>query len=176
MNHIVGESATSRDPLAELLALVPARGRVLVAGLGDGRELAAASRLRYAAEGFDVAEEKVRAVALLAPAAKVWRADVRLLSVPRESYDGVFARGLFAQLDPPGCQRALGSFFATLRPGGALFAAIRAADEAELGADGVYRYPRPEFASLLRQSGFQILAEGRPLADSEQIGYLARRI
>jgi SAM-dependent methyltransferase len=137
--------------------------RILVAGCGTGLDLAYFARLGFKAEGFDPSEENVQ-TARKNSGCEVWRADPMLLSLARETYDGIWAHGTLIPLPPHGCQRVMGSFFAALKPGGILFVSTEGS------------YTRDEFASLVRQSGFGILIEGSEAANPKRFAFVARRV
>jgi hypothetical protein len=96
--------------------------------------------------------------------------NLMLTNFAKEQLDGIWAHQLMNVLPKPGCQRAMAIFFAALKPKGILFISIdtEMAQARELTAS--------DFASLVRQSGFQLLSQGQNLQKPAQIGFLARRI
>lgn len=169
--------------LREFCGRLPAGGRVLDAACGAGRDLRYLKEAGFRAEGFDASPAMVE-LARRHSGANVWRADMLLLSLPRESYDGIWANRALIHLPPAGCQRVMASFFSALRPGGILFVSIEAgegelrdrADDPSGPARWIYRYRMEDFASLLRQSGFQPLLVGAQVGAPERVGLLSRRI
>jgi hypothetical protein len=86
--------------------------------------------------------------------------DLRLLSLKRESYDGVWAGSALASHAIEDAQRVIATFFQALRPaGGMLFAA--------------HSFPEPAFASLLRQNGFSIQLSGQ---NKDRLAVVSQRI
>lgn len=74
--------------------------------------------------------------------------DLRLLSLKRESFDGIWAGTAFGTFPIEDAQRIIASFFQALRPRtGVLFAA--------------HQFPETAFASMIRQNGFQPLLQGQ---------------
>ncbi len=78
--------------IAELLATLPSRGRVLDIGCGCGipvaRDLTAAG---HAVTGVDVSEVQIQRARRLVPDATFVRADATALQLPPRSYDAVIA-------------------------------------------------------------------------------------
>lgn len=169
--------------LREFCGRLPAGGRVLDAACGTGRDLRYFLKAGFQAEGFDASQAMVD-LARRNSGAKVWQADLLLLSLAREGYDGVWANRALIHLPPAGCQRVMASFFAALRPGGILFVSSEAGegqipdrkDDPSGPARWIYRYPADDFASLIRQSGFRLLLIGNEVGAVERVGFLASRI
>jgi SAM-dependent methyltransferase len=177
---------SDRAALTEFARLLKPGARVLDAGCGFGRDLATLSALGLAAEGLDRSPSMLELAREQAPGARVWLADLRLLSLEKESLDGVWCNGVLSHLDATGCRRALASFFHAIRSQGILFVSLQTADrETRLEdrrddpagpARELFRYPAPEVASLIRQSGFTLLAQGQDLSRPDRVGFLARRL
>ncbi|MEI4927470.1 class I SAM-dependent methyltransferase, partial [Klebsiella pneumoniae] len=81
---------------------------------GYGRDLQVFSDMGFQAEGFDASEKMVTLARSNLPDGKtrIWQADFRFLSLPRETYDGIWANQSLIHLSPVLCQRAVQSFFA----------------------------------------------------------------
>lgn len=171
------------DALREFTSRLPAGGKVLDAGCGTGRDLQFFHRHGFAAEGVD-GSEKMVTFARETSGCKVWQADLMLLSVPKEHYDGIWAHRSFLHLPPNGCLRVMGSFFATIKSGGHLFMSIEEGsgetedrtDDPQGPSRKIYRYGEDDFASLLRQSGFQVLSQGRGLKEKSRLAFMTRRL
>ncbi len=172
--------------LQEFCRRLPAGGRVLDAGCGTGRDLRYFNRAGFAAEGFDVSPAMVE-LAGASAGTRVWTADLRLVSLARETYDGVWANRSLIHLRAPECQRAMASFFAALKPGGTLFVSLEAGEtEGETRLDRtddptgpsrmIYLYRPDDFASLIRQNGFRVELTGGELGAPDRVGFIARRI
>ena len=88
--------------------------------------------------------------------------DLRLLSLKKESFDGIWSHLTLGHLSIDECHRVLGSFFLGLKPQtGILFISIAQTT-----------HPENAFLSLLRQSGFQLLEKGK---SPNNLGFLLRR-
>jgi len=177
-------------PIKEFVSRLPSGARVLDAACGAGRDLSYFANQGFQAEGFDACPELVQ-YASEKSQSKVWQADLLLLSLPKESYDGIWANRCLIHMNPPGCQRTLASFFAALKPKGILYVSIEVGepaegepneiiqdrtDDAQGPARHIFRYRADDFASLIRQSGFQLLAQGRELESTNKRGFIARRL
>ena len=89
--------------------------------------------------------------------------DIRFLTLPLESYDGIWAHRSLAELPNVGCQRLFALFFSALKPRGSLFVSTE-------------KYSEDDFSSLIRQHGFQILSVGRNPERAEERGFLCQRL
>ena len=176
-------SRLDRDALQAFSHRVLPQGRVLDAGCGSGRDLRELIQAGFQAEGVDFSPAMVE-IARTYSSAPVACSDLQMLSLKRENLDGIWAHRVLIHLPPPSVQRVMGTFFAALKPGGILFTSIEEGqgteedrfDDPNGPARRFYLYPSNEFASLLRQSGFQLLAQGKNLEASRQIGFIARRL
>lgn len=171
-----------REALREFSRRLPKGARVLDAGCGSGKDLEFFAASGYSAEGFDPDPANVKTAAERA-GVKTWRSDFLFLSLPRETYDGIWSNRSMLPLSATGWQRILATFFQGLKKGGFLFVSIEEPATARVtdptagpDEDGLYRWPKDDFASLIRQSGFRLLAEGRNLEHPNRIGFIAERI
>jgi 2-polyprenyl-3-methyl-5-hydroxy-6-metoxy-1,4-benzoquinol methylase len=165
---------------------LPPHARVLDAGCGAGYAM---QWLRdqggCEVEGVD-ASEKLIGLARTRGLTASCR-DLRLLSVPRESFDGIWCSRTLPHLTIDECQRALASFFQALKPRtGMLFASfIEGTGERSepFTHDGApmrtfHFFTENAFLSLLRQSGFSLVARGErkdPASGERWIAVVARR-
>lgn len=155
MNPDISREASG--PVREFTALLPQGAQVLDAAGRPGGEFEKFQRL-----GFQV--ELIESSSLL------------LSRLQKEFYDGIWAHQLVRALPKHLCQRVMATFFATLKPRGVLFVSILENTTLEDSVAVPYRYRAGDFASLIRQSGFQVLSEGRSVQEPSHIGFLARRI
>jgi SAM-dependent methyltransferase len=154
------------DALKTFSGRLPAGARILAVGCGSGMELVYFRKAGFEPEAIDPDPAKVE-LAAKNSGCKVWRADPMLLSLPKESYDAIWANRSLIGLPPHGCQRVMGSFFAAIKSRGHLFVSI----DVSTG-----QYSAGDFASLIRQSGFTVLMQGKDLDKPELVGFVARRI
>lgn len=176
-----------REAITRFAELLPPRGWVLDAGCGSGRDLKTFSSLGFQTEGFDGSEKMLTiARAQLPESTRLWRSDFRFLQLNKEHYNGIWANQSLIHLPPILCLRTVQTFFSALKPGGVLFVSFSQSEKSETeqeltdGPNGppawIYSYPFHEFASLLRQSGFQPLLSGKVQDGTEIAAVLARRI
>jgi SAM-dependent methyltransferase len=170
---------------------------ILDAGFGAGHHLALFLEQGFQCDGFDGSEEMVslakQRFARIGRAAeerlKLWQADFRMLKLPKEKYDGIWANRVFTHLPPPGCQRVMQSFFSAMKKGGLLFASFEEPKEPnpdtqfthweeQIGQfkKHYYGYPQHEFESLVRQSGFHPTAMGQDQNNPRRKAVLAERV
>ena len=115
---------------------------------------------------------------------KVWQADLRLLNLARESYDGIWAHRSLIHLTSDECRRALAAFFAALGPQGILFVSMEEGegfaedrtDDPSGPSRTIYRYRADDFASLIRQHGFTLIGSGRDSTRPERMAFIGQRI
>jgi len=123
------------DALGQFTKHLIVGSRILDAGCGVGHHLRYFLDHGFQAEGFDGSPEVLKlAQQTLRPwldssQLKLWKADFRLLSLPKEHYDGIWANRVLIHLPPPGCQRVMQAFFSALKPGGILFVSFEAKGE-----------------------------------------------
>jgi hypothetical protein len=134
------------EAIRQFAAHLPVGSKILDAGRVMPHDLEYLQHLGFSAEGF-TKEEK----------------DFRMLNLPKETYDGVWANQSLTGLPNEGCQRVMQNFFSTLKSGGTLFVAVKG-------------HKADDFASLIRQNGFQILSHGSRVDAPEVLGFIARRL
>src|SRR5687768_16673136 len=115
-DHDVGQN------IAALLRHIKAEPpcRILDFGCGPGRDLKVFSELGHVAVGLEGAERFVE-MARSHSGCEVWRQDFLSLSMPNESFDGVFANASLFHVPGSELPRILKELWATLKPGGVLF-------------------------------------------------------
>jgi SAM-dependent methyltransferase len=168
---------------------------ILDAGFGAGHHLALFLERGFRCDGFDGSEEMVtlakqRLQKVPENQLKLWQADFRMVKLPKETYDGIWANRIFTHLPPQLCQRVMQSFFSALKKNGVLFASFEEPKEALPEGDQFshheeregafvkhyYGYPSHEFESLVRQSGFHPIAMGQDQNHPRRKAVLAKRI
>lgn len=95
--------------------------RLLDFGCGPGRDLAALRARGHTPIGLDGSAAFVR-MAREHSGAEVWHQDFLALDLPDAHFDGVFANASLFHVPAAALPRVLRELFATLRPGGVLFA------------------------------------------------------
>lgn len=104
--------------------------RILDFGCGPGRDLRALCERGHAPIGLDGALPFVQ-MAEEHAGVEVWHQDFLALALPEAHFDGVFANASLFHVPKRALPRVLGELFATLRPGGVLFASNPRGDNNE---------------------------------------------
>ena len=136
----------NREGARRFRDLLPQGAKVLVSEASD---LPFFVEMGFKAISFDASEQKIG-----------------FFNPPRASVDGIWADRSLFHYPPTLCLRAVQSFFAALKPKGILFISFLEHDQ----------YTLEEYESLVRQSGFEPMMQGRNEKDPSQIAILARRI
>lgn len=129
--------------------------RVLDFGCGPGRDLRALRARGHEAVGLDGCARFV-AMAREESGCEVWHQDFVDLALPPAHFDGVFANASLFHVPSDALPAVLSALFATLRPGGALFASNpRGRGEEGFQGDrwGAYR-DRDAWRELFEGAGF----------------------
>jgi SAM-dependent methyltransferase len=169
--------AFDRQRLRILAASVPAPARVLDAGAGRGRFVAAALGAGYAARGIEPSRRGADAAS--ATGAAVERATIAAATVEPGSLDAVTLWHVLEHLDEPG--PALARIASWLRPDGVLLVGVPnlASFQARLGGERWYHLDVPRHRvhftpagldALLRAQGFTPVRTHHLLAEHNPFG------
>jgi SAM-dependent methyltransferase len=112
-----------RQNIEALLRHIEGEGpfAILDLGCGPGRDLAAFARLGHVPVGLDGAAAFVE-MARRFSGCEVWQQNLLALDLPAERFDGVFANAVLFHVPSRELLRVLRQLYATLKPGGVLFA------------------------------------------------------
>jgi SAM-dependent methyltransferase len=130
-------SGIPADEAAENPAVYPLRyaelaiggdreGRILEAGCGNGRVLRYYQERGHRITGMDYVSVSVEKLRAADPALDVRCGDVRAMEFPDSAFRYVLAFGLYHNLEPEDCRRALDETYRVLEPGGLVCASYRA--------------------------------------------------
>ena len=128
---------------------------ILDFGCGPGRDLKTFSALGHTAVGLDGAVQFVE-MARAYSGCDVWQQDFNCLELPQNRFDGVFANASLFHVASQELPRVLRDLFATLKPGGVLFASNphgRNDEGWNRGRYGAYHDP-DTWRSLVADAGF----------------------
>lgn len=148
------------DVSQNIEALLSAIGKtgplqILDFGCGPGRDMLDLQRRGHAPTGLDGAEMFCQMARRLS-GCPVWHQDFLALSLPSESFDGVFANACLFHVPTQELPQVLGHLWGALRPGGVLFSSVPRGPGLE-GWNGE-RYgvwhELPSWQSVLEASGF----------------------
>ena len=141
---------------------------ILDFGCGPGRDLKVFAQAGHRAIGLDGAES-FAAMARAYSGCEVWCQDFLCLDLPPEHFHGVFANASLFHVPGHRIGEVLEQLYATLKPGGVLFASNPHGRDQEGWNDGRYgTYHSPErWGQLGRRAGFTELSHyyrpaGRP--------------
>ena len=142
---------------AKFCAYLPARGRILDAGCGSGRDAAAFARMGYEAEGLDASSAMARlateklGVHVFVGDMATWQADA--------PYDGIWACASLLHLGEEQIRGFFGTLETNLKAGGALYVSVKTGGESGTDEKGRYmRYFAPgEVEGLLAEFGLEVL-------------------
>lgn len=136
---------------------MPKGGRVLDAGCGTGRDVAAFAEAGFAVDGIDLCGELLDLAIEACPTATLVPGDIRSMPFADEAFDGVWAMGSLVHLDHDAAEQALVEIRRVLRPEGCLYVTLKA-DETDVGRwEGDRWFSFWTLGSALtaiRQSGF----------------------
>lgn len=137
------------------LALLPARGRILDAGCGSGRDVSEFARRGYQVTAFDGSAELAR-LATQRTGFPILHLAFDAVAWHRE-FDGVWACASLLHLPHHELPDALGRLVRALKPGGVLFASIKAgAHEGEREGRWFTDTSSDRMRSLLASAGLQV--------------------
>lgn len=129
--------------------------RILDLGCGPGRDLTTFIKLGHLPTGLD-GSAAFAAMARNDAHCEVWQQDFLKLDLPPQTFDGVYANASLFHVPSQELPRVLRELFATLKPGGVLFASNPRGDDQEgwnRDRYGAY-YTWPTWQALLVTAGF----------------------
>ena len=136
-------------------AAARARLHILDFGCGPGRDLLAFMERGYEVVGLDGCAAFVEHARRLS-GAEVWLQDFLDLTLPAQSFDGVFANASLFHVPSQELPRVLSELYACLKPGGVLFASNPRGNDQEGFSEeryGTYR-DEPAWRALFTNAGF----------------------
>lgn len=144
--------------LASFVSLLPRNARVLDAGCGAGRDLAAFARAGVEAFGLD-RSLRLSTIARLGTGRPVVTGDLRAPPFDPATFDGVWAMASLLHLEPEEVVPTLRSLSRLLRPQGLLFASVKRGVGPARDADGRWFTLHDELSWTrnLEAAGLQVL-------------------
>lgn len=114
----------------------------------------------------------------LHPDVRIAPIDLQAPKLPSAQYRGIFLHELFAELDPTACLAWVSQAALALIPHGVLWIACPEARGTSETSGARKAYSKADLASLLKQSGFQLLQVGRGPSERGEplLALLARRL
>jgi SAM-dependent methyltransferase len=142
-----------------LLAAIEGPGghRILDFGCGPGRDLVTFRKLGHLAVGLDGCERFVE-MARADTGVQVWHQDFLSLSLPSETFDGVFANASLFHIPSVALPRVLRELWATLRPRGVLVCSNPRGDAEGWQGERYGCYLQLDgWSRLFEDAGFEVL-------------------
>jgi SAM-dependent methyltransferase len=132
--------------------------RILDLGCGPGRDLVAFHDLGHAVVGLDGCSEFV-AMARAVSGCEVWQQDMLDMTLPTESFDGVFANAVLFHIPSRALPAVLERLRSALKPGGVLLVSNPRGQDEEGFVDGRYGcfYSFRTWRRLVSRSGFALV-------------------
>lgn len=161
------DAARSDDPdfLDEFRDCLPEDGRVLDAGCGAGRPVAATLAADHDLVGLDFSGEQIRMARGRVPTGLFVQGDMTALPLAAESFDGIAAYHSVIHVPTDEHSDVAREFSRVLRPGGHLLLTVGAAewegtndDWLDTGVEMRWSIPAPdESERLLEAAGFEVI-------------------
>lgn len=164
-------------PLAEHFSKHLPGKRVLDIGCGPGRDAKYFSGIGFDVTAIDLTKRFLAMARKHAPKAKVLRMDMRQLTFPARSFDGIWAMASFLHIPKRQGRETLMGFKRVLKLGGLLFISVKLGKGEEAISKKKYGgsvrnhggikffayYSKPELLKLLRSCGFTIIKTTRTI-------------
>lgn len=194
------EARNEGQALQEFVRLLVPGANVLDVGCGCGDDLLYLTRQGFKVDGIDgskalldITQRRLDALQNAPEKGTLRAQNLLFFSAPKSSYDGIWSHQTLPHFPSSAWLRLLGVFFGTLRSGGTLFLSMEEGDGfSDLNASEagltealpsgerltrrVHRFRPDDVASLIRQSGFQILLHGKTQDEVPLHGFFAKRI
>lgn len=161
------DAQRSDDPdfLDEFCERLPANARILDAGCGSGRPVAAALAGDYDLVGIDFSREQIRLARENAPAGRFSLQDVTTLAFADRTFDAICAYHSVIHVPISEQSAVAHEFYRVLRPGGHLLVTIGGVawegsedDWLDTGVEMHWSIPAPEESeSILEAAGFEVI-------------------
>lgn len=133
---------------------LPVGGRVLDAGCGTGRDVAAFAEAGFEVDGVDLSSELLSIALDACPTATFGLGDIRDMPFEDGTFDGVWAMASLVHLDHAGVEEALAEIRRVMKPGGWLFVTLKADefDSSRWEGDRWFSFWTPETAQSMFKS------------------------
>lgn len=131
------DKCNPRSDMSAFLSTLKPGARILDAGCGNGRDMLEMINQGFRVEGFDASAEMCR----LAEEKTGGRGAVRHMRFSDyqdepDSWDGIWAMASLVHVSPEDLADTVSALRASLKPGGTLFAALKAGEMSNVAADG----------------------------------------
>lgn len=169
------------ENIDSFLGLVSPAGSILDAGCGPGKDSAYMSARGFSVTGVDLAEKMLELARKVAPAVSFIRSDLRALSFPPESFEGIFASFSLIHLCKADVPGVLACFHGLLRPQGVLWVSVQEGPSEEISVIEPLKpdellflnvMSAEEIKALVTSAGFSVVKEFARESDAAEAGEL----
>jgi 2-polyprenyl-3-methyl-5-hydroxy-6-metoxy-1,4-benzoquinol methylase len=149
----------------KFVKLLPKGGQVLDVGCAGGRDSGAFSEKGFRVVGIDASPVLLNEARRHVPGVRFLQKDVRKLTFPKNSFDGIWAHAVLLHLKRSEIPGVLKSFFQILKLDGVLYVEVKAGKGARYVAEDLLGgqkrfftfFTKSEMETLIRKAGFKII-------------------
>ena len=134
------------------MAKLPLHAKILDAGCGPGRDSEFFASKGYTVTGIDLSQKFIEIAKKAAPTATFALMDLRKISFPKESFDGIWACASLLHLERIEVPAVLAIFHRILKPGGIVFILVREGEGKKLVRWGMLKSKRRFFTFFQSQT------------------------
>ena len=164
--------------------------KILDVGCGHGRDAKYFSEKGYRVEGIDLSDKLLEKARAQAPKADFYRMDMRKMTFPDETFDGLWSMASLLHLPPEEASSAMKEYHRVLKSSGLMYLSVLEGN----GPDSLpatpkygnhskyfYTYGQDEFHALVKDNGFDINFQFMKEIDTSKkiikwLGVLAKKI
>ncbi|VVB79623.1 Ubiquinone biosynthesis O-methyltransferase [uncultured archaeon] len=142
----------------EFMRRIPAGGRILDAGCGDGRDCRIFSGRGFRVTGIDLTPEFLEMAQAKVPTGDFYFMDMRDLFFEQNYFDGVWSCASIVHMDALGVQKFLEETRRVLKPNGVLYLAAKESNQqTSQGPKTFFFYDEKSISNMIRNSGLKPL-------------------
>ncbi len=151
--------------LNQFISMLPKNAKVLDVGCGSGRDSHYFNDYGLAVTAIDISENMLKEAKTRAPDATFKKMDMRKLTFPKESFDGIWVMATFSDIAKKEAPVALKEFAKVLSKSGVLYIAVKEGEGEKIEMKQQYGnierfyayYTQKELESLLASAGFKMI-------------------
>lgn len=150
---------------ARFMKMFPANAKVLDVGSAGGRDSKVFARRGFQVVGIDASDVFVKEAEKYSPRVKFLRKDLRSITFPAYSFDGIWANAVLMHLKRNELARVLKNFYRILKSGGIVHVAVKQGRGSRLVKEILSQdrgrfftfFTKKEIEALLCKVGFKII-------------------
>lgn len=147
-------------------SLIPKGGRILDVGCGSGRDCAYFVKKGFETTGVDLSDKLLEIARTSAPGATFLKQDIRNLSFPQNSFDGIWSCGSLLHIKHAEIPSTLRLWFSILKPKGLLFIHVKKGqgevEREDPSTPGVKRlfslFSKKQLRGYCEETGFTVIS------------------